>query len=236
MRLNKYLSECGVASRRKAEEYIKEGRISVNREIVIDLAFQVDPANDDVRFDGEKVKGENKVYYILNKPKGVITTTKDDQKRKTVIDLIPSKRSIFPVGRLDFNTTGVLILTNDGDFTNYLTHPSNKFPREYVATLNRPLDKKDREQLGKNIVLDGRNSKFTEINHPNKHNNYKIVRVVTVEGRNQFVKRMFKSLGYTVTQLDRTNFAGVTYERIPQGKFMQVELEELKSTLTKNIS
>lgn len=235
MRLNKYLSECGVASRRKAEEFIKEGRISVNREIVVDLAFQIDPSKDDVRFDGEKVKGEEKVYFILNKPKAVITSTKDEQKRKTVVDLIPTNRTVFPVGRLDFNTTGVLILTNDGDFSNYVTHPSNKFPREYVATLHKSLDKKDREQLGKNIVLDGRNSKFVEIDHPNKHNGFKIVRVVTVEGRNQFVKRMFKSLGYTVTQLDRTNFAGITCERIPQGKFQQVELQELKSLLSKKI-
>lgn len=231
-RLNKYLSECGIASRRKSEEFILQGRVSVNREICMELSMKVDPAKDEIRVDGELVKGDDKVYFILNKPKGVITSTEDDQKRSTVIDLINTNRAIFPVGRLDYNTTGVLILTNDGEFSNYITHPSNKFPREYIATLHKPLAEEDREQLKRNIVLDGRKSRFTEVDFPVRKT-FKVVRVVTEEGRNHFVKRMFSSLGYTVQQLHRRSFAGITADDLVPGKYKKVQLEDIKLAIKK---
>ncbi len=232
VRLNKFLSECGIASRRKSEEYILQGRVSVNKSVCVDLSVKINPAKDEVRVDGELLKGDDKVYFLLHKPKGTITSTEDDQKRKTVVDLINTNRAIFPVGRLDYNTTGVLILTNDGEFSNHLTHPSNKYPREYIAVLHKPLAEQDKEQLRRNIILDGRKSKFVEIDFPERKK-FKVVRVVTEEGRNHFVKRMFSSLGYTVQQLHRKSFAGITADDLLPGKYKKVQLEELKPSKKK---
>ena len=158
-RLNKFLSESGVASRRKSEEFILEGRVTVNGKTVTELSFIVDEENDIVKVDGERLKPEKKVYFVLNKPKGYVTTTDDDKNRKTVTELVKSNQKIFPVGRLDYDTTGVLILTNDGDFTNFITHPSNRVPREYYVTLNKELREEDRQKLMKGITLDRRKSK-----------------------------------------------------------------------------
>ncbi|KAB2843945.1 MAG: rRNA pseudouridine synthase, partial [Melioribacteraceae bacterium] len=132
--MNKFLSECGIASRRKSEELILQGRVSVNGNIVLDLATQINIEKDIVQLDGEKIKSAGKVYFLLHKPKGFITSTSDEKDRRTVVELINTKEKIFPVGRLDFNTTGVLLLTNDGEFSNFITHPRNKIPREYIAT------------------------------------------------------------------------------------------------------
>ena len=146
VRLNKYLSECGVASRRKSDLLISEGRVKINGNIVFEMGAKVDTNKDEVLIDGEKLIARKKVYYILNKPKGVITSTSDEKNRTTVVDLIPTKEKIFPVGRLDFNTTGVLILTNDGNFSNHLTHPKNGIEREYEVKIDKPLDREDKEK------------------------------------------------------------------------------------------
>ena len=164
VRLNKYLAECGVASRRKSDELIAEGRVTVNGNIILELGTKIDTDNDEISIDGEKLKVQSKVYYILNKPKGIITTTSDDKKRKTVVDLIKTNKKIFPVGRLDFNTTGLLLLTNDGEFSNYLTHPINGIEREYEVKLDKELSKQDREKLTKGIYLDRKKKKVTQIN------------------------------------------------------------------------
>jgi len=140
MRLNKFLSEAGIASRRKADELILEGRIEVNGKVVNQLGFRIDPKKDEVTFDGEPVKMQKYVYYLFHKPAGFITSHKDEKGRKTIFDIIKIKERVFPVGRLDRDTTGVLILTNDGDFANFLMHPKNKIPREYIATLDKPFD------------------------------------------------------------------------------------------------
>ena len=139
IRINSFLAECGISSRRKSEELIKEGRVSVNDSIIMDLNFRVDD-NDIVAVDGEKIKLQKKLYYILNKPKGVITSVSDDKNRKTVVDLINVNQKIFPVGRLDYDTTGLLFLTNDGEFSQLLSHPKNKALREYEVRLNRDLN------------------------------------------------------------------------------------------------
>jgi len=146
IRLNKFISDCGISSRRKSEELILQGRVEVNKKVIIDLSFKVDPEKDFVELDGEKITRRKHVYYLLNKPKGVITTSNDEKQRRTVVDLIKSgqgasvpRGKIYPVGRLDYNTTGVLILTNDGEFTNLLTHPGNRVPREYEVKLDKML-------------------------------------------------------------------------------------------------
>lgn len=226
MRLNKFLSECGLDSRRNVEEYIKQGRVTVNNNTVTQLAFNVDPDNDDVRVDGEKVHQQNRIYIVLNKPKGYITTTKDEKKRKTVMHLISVKEKIFPVGRLDYNTTGVLLLTNDGDFSNFVSHPSHKVPRVYKAILDKPLQKKDRERLLNGILLDNKKGRFENITFP-KRNFFNIVNVTTSEGRNHFVKNMFDALRYTVKDLTRLSYAGITAENLPPGKWRELSLSEV---------
>jgi len=228
MRLNKFIAECGIASRRKSESFILEGRVAVNGKTVNQLSFIVDTDNDIVTLDGEKLKLEKKVYFLLNKPKGYVTTTSDEKKRKKVTDLINTQHKIFPVGRLDYNTTGVLILTNDGDFANFLTHPSNQIPREYKVLLNRDLEVKDKEKLLTGIYLDKRKSKFEEINFFRK-GDYKKIKVITVEGRNRFVKRMFGALGYHVEELERIRFGTFTVQNLPRGSYRKLSYTEIQN-------
>jgi 23S rRNA pseudouridine2605 synthase len=231
VRLNKYLADCGTGSRRKVEEFILQGRVEVNDKLIMDLAFKVDQEKDLVRVDGEKISPKRHVYYLLNKPKGVITSTADEKRRKTVIDLIDTKESIFPAGRLDYNTTGVLILTNDGDFANLVTHPSNRIPREYEVWLDRQLEEKDREKMLKGVFIEGKRGKFTKLTFPKK-NNFSIVIVTAVEGRNHFVKNMFSALGYTVKTLDRISFAGI-YADIPVGAYRKMDKTEIDGVIQK---
>ncbi len=233
IRLNKYLSDCGIASRRKAEEYILQGRVFVNKKQVKQLFVKIDPEKDVIKLDGEIIKGEKKVYFLMNKPKGVITSTRDEKGRQTVVDLIKTNIKIFPVGRLDYNTTGILILTNDGDFSNYITHPKNKFIREYKVNLDKPLKLEDENKLLDKIYLDGKKGKFLSIEFPS-FKNRKIVVVKTNEGRNHFVKRMFGAVGYTVKKLHRISFAGISANNIENGKYKQVSLNELKKTMSNN--
>jgi 23S rRNA pseudouridine2605 synthase len=230
LRLNKYLAACGVGSRRKVEELIVQGRVEINNKTITELACQVDEEKDTVKVDGAKLSIRRHVYFLLNKPKGVITTTSDERDRKTVVDLIDTHEQIFPAGRLDYNTTGVLILTNDGEFSNLITHPKNRIPREYEVLLDRPLDEKDKEKLLKGIYLDGERGKFKQVVFPKK-NHYTNVIVTAVEGRNHFVKKMFAALSYTVKQLNRVSFAGI-YADIPVGsyrKLTQQEIEEVRN-------
>ena len=225
MRLNKFIADCGVASRRKAEEYILQGRISVNDKIVMDLAYKVNETIDEILLDGEKLSIKRKLYYVMNKPKGVITSTDDEKKRTTVIDLIKVSERIYPVGRLDYNTTGVLILTNDGEFKNLLTHPANHVPREYEVTLDKHLSEEDKAQLLKGIYLNGKKGKFIKIQ---ASRNKKSVTVYCVEGRNHFVKNMFGALGYKVQSLNRNSFAGLTAD-IPVGSYRKLSDSEIKN-------
>jgi 23S rRNA pseudouridine2605 synthase len=230
IRLNKYLAQSGVASRRKADEIIKQGRVVINNKVNKELGFQVDPSKHKIFVDGEIVKPKKFVYYLLNKPRGIITSTKDDKKRITVLDLISTSYSIFPIGRLDYNTTGVLILTNDGDLTNKLLHPSYRISREYIVTLDKSLDRSDKEKLMKGILLDERRSKFESISFPKK-TNYKIVKVTTTEGRNHFVKRMFRSLGYFVNKLHRESFGGLNVVDIGIGQYRKITKKEIENCL-----
>ncbi len=228
VRLNKFLSECGIASRRKSEEFINEGRVAVNGKVVAELSFFVDEEKDIVTLDGEKIKAQKKVYYLLNKPRGFVTTTDDEKGRRKVTDLIKSNQKIYPVGRLDYDTTGVLLLTNDGDFTNFLTHPKNKIPRVYKVFLNRKLSEDDRNKLIKGVFLDGRRSRFDKIEYIKK-NVYEKVIVTATEGRNQFVKRMFEILGYNVTSLERISYGIFDVNDIPAGNYKKLSYSEIEN-------
>lgn len=225
IRLNKFIAESGISSRRKAEQYILEGRVTVNNNTVTELSFKVNPDEDEVYLDGEKIKPEQYVYYLLNKPKGVVTTTDDEKKRMTVIDLIKSNKKIFPVGRLDYNTTGVLIITNDGNFTNYLTHPKNRILRVYEVQLDRNLEDESKTTLLKGVYIEGEKGVFSEIKFPKIKDRKKMI-VTCTEGRNKFVKRMFAALGYTVVALNRLSFAGLEAD-IPPGKYRKLSPAEI---------
>lgn len=226
VRLNKYLSECGIASRRGSDELISQGRVQVNNKTVMNLGIKIDPSADRIKVDGELIRREKKVYYLMNKPRGVITSTKDERNRKTVVDLIKTREKIFPVGRLDYNTTGVLLLTNDGEFANSLIHPSNKIERVYTAVLNTDLLEKDKNKFLTGIYVDKRKSKFIKVEFP-VAKNFNIVRVSTSEGRNHFVKNMFKTLGYEVQKLNRESLGKFHTKGLPLGSFRKLTKKEL---------
>jgi len=229
IRLNKFISDCGLASRRKAEEFILQGRVSVNDKIISELSFKIDPSKDLVALDGEKLVQKKQIYFLLNKPKGVVTTTDDEKNRKTVVDLINIKEKIFPIGRLDYNTTGVLLLTNDGEFSNLLTHPRNKVPREYEVKLDKDLTEEDKLKLIKGIYIKNQKGNFVKILFPKK-NNRKFVTVTAIEGRNHFVKNMFGALNYSVLTLNRKSFAGITAD-IPIGSYRKLSHEEVSGVI-----
>lgn len=233
MRLNKFISESGITSRRKAEELILQGRVEVNNKTITTLAFEVNPEKDIVTLDGERIKPKKKLYFLLNKPTGYISTTDDEKGRRTVLDLIPVRDKLFPVGRLDADTTGVLLLTNDGDFANLLLHPSNKIIRVYEAKLDKELDDKDADRLIKGILLDKRKSKFEKLYFEKVKDKTKVT-VECIEGRNHFVKRMFALLGYQVKKLHRKSFAGIVAD-IPVGSYRELKTSEIKKLLHKNV-
>ena len=224
-RLNRYIAESGITSRRKSEEFILQGRVTVNNKVIENLAYKVDSNKDVVTLDGEKINPRRHIYFLLNKPAGVITTTNDEKKRKTVIDLIKVNEKIFPVGRLDYNTTGVLLLTNDGEFSNFLTHPRNKIPKEYEVKIDKPLSAEHMEKLLKGIYIDGKKGVFAKVLV--QSSNRKFIVITTFEGRNHFVKRMFGALGYHVTGLNRKSFAGFTANVQPSSyrKLSKTEVE-----------
>lgn len=233
VRINKFLADSGISSRRKSEEYISQGRVAVNDKIITEFSHKVDIEKDIVTLDGEKIKPKKHIYILLNKPKGYITTVSDDRNRRTVMDLVKSKERIYPVGRLDYDTTGLLFLTNDGELSQLLTHPGNKVPREYEVKLDKSLDEDDRQKLLQGVSLEGKRGKFLKITFP-FYNDKKIVSIVCEEGRNRFVKRMFRKLDYTVLELNRFSFAGIMLD-VPPGKSRNLtfnEIQELKQKYT----
>jgi 23S rRNA pseudouridine2605 synthase len=225
-RINRFISESGITSRRKAEGYITGGRVEVNGKTVTDLSVRIDPEKDIVELDGEKITPSKHIYILLNKPSGYITSTDDEKSRKTVVDLIDTKERVYPVGRLDFNTTGVLLLTNDGEFTNLLTHPRNKVPKVYEVKLNRPLLPEDKEKLLRGVFLESGRGKFTAVHFPRKIDR-NAVEITSVEGRNHFVKNMFGKLGYQVNYLNRKSFAGVEAD-ISKGSYRFLSSKEVR--------
>ena len=227
VRLNKFIAESGISSRRKAEEFILQGRVTVNRKTITELSFKVNPDEDEVFVDGERIKQKQYVYYLLNKPKGVITTTDDEKNRMTVVNLIKTNQKIFPVGRLDYNTTGVLFLTNDGNFSNLLTHPKNKILRVYEVNLDRNLEDDDKSTLLKGVYIEGEKGVFTKAEFPKIKDRKRLI-VTCTEGRNKFIKRMFEALGYTVVLLNRISFAGMNAD-IPLGTYRKLTTLEVKN-------
>lgn len=222
IRLNKYLADAGIDSRRKVEELITTGRVEVNGKTVTELSIKIDPALDIICVDGEKVKEEKKVYFLLNKPKGFITSRSDEKNRPVVIDLIKTDKRIFPVGRLDRDTTGLLILTNDGNFANIFMHPKHEIEREYVVKLDRELLDHDKEKLLTGVYLDKKRRVLKKLYSKAKKSN-RIYNVITTEGRYHFVKEMFKALGYHVQALQRIRFGMFILPDIKEGTYIKID-------------
>ncbi|HEX5002935.1 MAG TPA: pseudouridine synthase [Bacteroidia bacterium] len=218
-RLNKFIANTGLCSRREADELIEAGVISVNGEVVTTLGTKVKPG-DDVRYNGEPLRTERHVYVLLNKPKDFITTTDDPGERKTVMNLVEDacKERIYPVGRLDRNTTGLLLLTNDGELTKKLTHPSYNIKKVYQVELDRNLTAADMNAISEGVELEDGLAVVDEIAYI-LPDDKKQIGVELHSGRNRIVRRIFESLGYQVKKLDRTVFAGLTKKDLPRGRW-----------------
>ncbi len=228
MRLNKYLAHCGVASRRKAAELIKQGKVTVNDEIIDHPAFEV-KENDVVKYNSKKLIPEkNKVYILMNKPKNVITSLNDEKGRKTVIDLLKNKikERIYPVGRLDYKTTGLLLLTNDGELAKKLSHPSYKVPKVYQVTLDKPIKNADIEKIKLGINLEDGPAQVNWIKSID--DTAKIINLEIHMGKNRIVRRIFEHFGYNVEKLDRIYYAGLTKKGLKRGWFRSLASEEIR--------
>ncbi|MCH2021130.1 MAG: rRNA pseudouridine synthase [Saprospiraceae bacterium] len=233
MRLNKYIAHSGICSRRKASEYIKNGAVKVNDKIETEMGYKVQK-NDIVKFQDKVIQPtKNHVYILLNKPKNVITTLKDENNRKTVLDFVSelTKERIYPIGRLDRNTTGLLLLTNDGRFAQKLSHPSFEVKKVYKTTLNKALSTKDLEKIRNTLHLEDGPAPVDAIEYGNSK---KIVGIEIHIGRNRIVRRIFEHLGYEVKKLDRVRYSSLTKKNLPVGKcrfLSDTELIELKHLL-----
>ena len=226
MRINKYIAHAGVASRRKAEELIKEGRVTLNGKTVMELATIV-KNGDIVEVDGSPIYNEEKVYYLLNKPRGVISSVSDEKNRKTVIDLMPHvKERIYPVGRLDWDTTGLLILTNDGDFTDKMIHPRNEIDKVYLARVKGIATKENLRPLTRGVVIDGKKTQPAHYNiiKVDHEKNRSVVELTIHEGRNHQVKKMFESVGLIVDKLSRTRFGTLDLTGLRPGESTKKKL------------
>lgn len=229
-RLQKVIASYGYASRRKAEDLIRHGKVLVNGKVITELGSKVE-ANDIISIDGVIINKDVKhEYYLLNKPRQVISSVTDKEGRITVTDLINTDARIYPVGRLDYDTTGLIILTNDGDFANMLMHPSYEIEKTYVAKLNKILDKDDINKLKKGIVIDNRKVEIKRFKVRKKDNekNTSIIELTIVEGRNHIVKRIFESMHIDVMKLSRVGYAFLTLDGLKSGEYKQLSIKEIK--------
>ncbi len=231
IRLNKYLSNAGICSRRDADNLIKAGDVTVNGKVVTELGVKVSP-KDDVQYKNKKVVREQKVYILLNKPKDVVTTVRDKHADRTVLDIVKNActERVYPVGRLDKNTTGVLLLTNDGELTTQLTHPSYNKKKIYHVHLDKNVIKADMVKIVDGIQIEEELVTADAINYV-EENDKTQVGIELHSGQNRIVRRIFESFGYKVKKLDRVYFAGLTKKNLPRGKFRfltPVEISMLK--------
>ena len=220
IRLNKYLADCGICSRREADDLIKAGCVMVNDEVITTMGYKV-KTEDKVVYGGQTLNREKLRYILLNKPKGYITTSDDPYERDTVMELVKNAchERIFPVGRLDKSTTGLLLFTNDGDLAKRLTHPSTEVPKLYQVTLNKPLTKNDMLRIAEGIELDDGPIAADAIAYDQDNDSKKVIGIELHSGRNRIVRRIFEHLGYEVEKLDRVMFAGLDKYRLPRGEW-----------------
>lgn len=227
-RLQKVIAEAGIASRRKAEDLITSGKVKVNGEIVTELGTKVS-RKDRIEVNNKPIEKQQKEYYLLNKPRGVVTTTKDEHHRKTVVDLIPTNTRIYPVGRLDYDTTGALLLTNDGEFANILMHPNDKVEKVYMAKLNGIIKGEQINQLKDGVEIDGQTVQAARVKlkKVNDKNNTCMVQITIHEGKNHQVKKMFESVGFQVEKLKREKVAFFDLKDLQSGEYRKLTPKEV---------
>lgn len=230
-RLQKVIANCGYTSRRKAEDLIRTGHVCVNGVVVTELGVKVS-SKDQIEVDGTVLSKEdvNKVYYLLYKPRGVVTTVQDDQHRKTVIDLIDTDERIYPVGRLDYDTTGLLLLTNDGDFANFMMHPKNEIDKMYVAKVKGLVGKEQISKLQKGVYIDGKKTAKAKarIKKYDKKTDTSIVELTIHEGKNHQVKNMFEAIGTPVLKLKREQISFLNLVGLRSGEYRMLNPKEIK--------
>lgn len=228
-RIQKIIANSGYTSRRKAEELIKQGRVTVNGEVVTELGEKASYA-DTIMVDGKALKKEEKEYILLYKPRGVVTTSSDDKHRKTVIDLVDTTKRVYPVGRLDYDTSGVLLLTNDGELTNLLIHPSNNIEKVYLVKIDEAVDPHIIKKLENGVIIDGKKTAKAKvkIKKIDKKKNKSLIYLTIHEGRNHQVKKMFEAVGYKVSKLKREKFAGLDLHSLKSGEWRRLSVHEVK--------
>lgn len=235
MRINKYIASCGISSRRAAEELITEGRVKLNGKTVTELGTEINEDNDTVTVDGNKIVPVSRfVYIMLNKPKGCVCTVKDDKGRKTIMDYLgeQANKRIFPIGRLDYDTEGLLLLTNDGDLSYKLTHPSNEIPKTYIAKVEGEPAENELASLRKGIVLDGAKLHASKIKLLDSEENLFRYEITIFEGKNRQVHRMFESIGKEVAFLKRVGVGSLRLGGLARGTWRFLtdkEISQLKS-------
>lgn len=236
-RLQKRIASLGYCSRRKAEELIKEGKVFVNGKLVIELGFKVED-KDQIMIDSIVLEEEQKVYYLLNKPRGVVSTTSDEKGRKTIVSLIDTDIRIFPIGRLDYDTTGLIILTNDGELSNLLMHPKNNIEKTYIAKINGKLLPNELMSLKKGVVIDNIKTKKSKVKIKNydKNTDTSIIEITITEGRNHQVKKMFERVNHKVLKLKREKYAFLTLEGLSSKDYRTLTIKEVQKlyNLAKN--
>jgi 23S rRNA pseudouridine2605 synthase len=232
MKLQQYIAHAGITSRRKAEEYIREGRVTVNGAVVKDVTARVNQSKDHVKVDGSLIRQEEKIYIVMNKPEGCITSVSDDKGRPTVVDLLKStiRERIYPVGRLDFNTSGALLMTNDGDFANSVMHPSFEIEKRYTAKLQGRISSFALNRLKKGVKIgdDRRFVRPADAGLYKRNDSNDVVYVVIREGMNHQVKKMLEAVGASVVRLRRENVGKITDKGLSAGQWRYLTPEEIK--------
>lgn len=237
VRLQKYLAEAGIASRRKCEEYIVQGRVKVNNKVA-ELGRKIDPKKDEVLFDGKKILiQEELIYILLNKPIGYVTTAKDQFNRDSVLDLVKTNKRLVPVGRLDMYTSGALILTNDGDFVYKVTHPKHEIEKTYTVTIKGIVKQEEIEVLKKGVEIEDYITKPAKVKilKTDEEKNQSRLEITIHEGKNRQVRKMCEAIGHKVLALHRSKIAGIGVKDIPLGKWRYLNFKEVKKILGENI-
>lgn len=233
-RLQKVIANYGYCSRRKAEELIKNKKVYVNGKLITEMGVKVS-LNDDIVVNNIHLKQQKKVYYLLNKPRGIICSAHDDKGRKTVVDLIKTNLRIYPIGRLDYDTTGLILLTNDGELSQKLMHPKNNIEKLYVAKLNKIIRMEDYYKIKKGLEIKGRKVFPTKlkIRSKDKEKDTCIIDIGIIEGRNHIVKKIFLSLGYDVVKLKRESYDFLTLGNLKSGEYRELSIKEVHKLYSK---
>ncbi|MBQ9024675.1 MAG: rRNA pseudouridine synthase [Bacilli bacterium] len=229
IRLQKAIADSGFCSRRKAEEYIINGKVIVNGEIVTELGTKVN-SSDEIMVDGNVITKQDKEYYVFYKPRGIICSTNDDKGRKTVVDFFDSNKRLYPVGRLDYDTTGIIFLTNDGEFTNMILHPKNNIPKVYIAKLEGIISGYEINKIKSGVIIDGYKiiPDRVKLKSADKKSNTCIVEIIVHDGKNHEVKKIFESVRHNVIKLKRESIGFIDLTGLKSGEYRKLTIKEVK--------